>query len=347
MGYTLGVHRQWEQAPRQAKATSRRGRKCVLEVSRLEERALLSGPGDTTAPTTSAMIVSGTLGMNNFYTTPVTVDLTASDPDDAANTLTTFFSVNGSAYVMGNTVTLTQNGTDVVNYFSKDPAGNAEMPKTLTVNIDTTAPVISSLVASPNILWPPNHSFRTVTVSGVVSDASGPLPSKVHFVVMDQNGQVQPHGAAIVQADGSFSFQVMLQASRTGQEKSGRLYTIVVSAVDQAGNMGTGTTFVLVPHDMGHAFNLPSSPPTTTTGGGQGPTGGDTGDSGQGDNGGTGHGRGHGHGHGHGQAQSIGDQGNFASGDEQGGGGNGNGNGHGHGHGNGNDNGNGNGHGKH
>jgi hypothetical protein len=323
--------------------------KCALDVTRLEDRALLSGPGDTTAPTTMAEIVSGHLGLNGFYTTPVTVDLFASDPDDAPNTLTTLFSVNGGAFVTGNSVTLTQNGTDTLRYFSLDPAGNVGAAQTLVVNIDTTAPLISSLTANPNVLWPPNHKLVAVTVTGRVTDASGPLPTMVSYQVIDEYGTAQPSGMAPVNANGRFSFTISLPASRLGQDKDGRLFTIDVTTEDQAGNIGAASTPVLVPHDMGHAFNFSQGgntatpSPVTSIG---------TGNSGQNNNGG-GHNHGrkiHGNGHqGSGASRHIGAKtgndkgqgihGNVLAGHgnahngNSGHGQNDNGNGHGHGHG--------------
>jgi hypothetical protein len=340
----------------------RRPRCRPLEVSALEDRVLLSGPGATTAPTTIASVISGHLGTNNFYTTPVTIKLAATDPDDASSTLTTIFSVNGGAFVQGNAVTISQNGTDTLSYFSKDPTGNTETTKTFTVNIDTTVPVVTIATVNPTVLWPPNHKFVPVTVTGSVTDASGGVPSSVSFNVVDEYGEVQPSGTAPVNSAGNFSFTVSLPASRLGQDKDGRLFTIMVSATDQAGNTSSTSTNVIVPHDMGHRFNggapissggTPSFP-GTGTGTASGSHGhhhhsssqhlhhslrhsrhgmttttpvfatvpGGGGDGG-GDNGD------HGHGHGHG-----GENGNDN--------GQGNDNGHGHGNGNGNDNGQGN-----
>ena len=51
--------------------------------------------------------------------------------------------------------------------------------------------------------------------------------------------------------DGTYSFTVMLEASRLGQDLNGRQYQIVVSAQDKAGNPATASTIVTVPHDLG------------------------------------------------------------------------------------------------
>ena len=41
-----------------------------------------------------------------------------------------------------------------------------------------------------------------------------------------------------------------LEARRDGQDKNGRLYTIAVSAQDNAGNASSSTTTVIVPQDQ-------------------------------------------------------------------------------------------------
>jgi hypothetical protein len=230
----------------------------TLDVGWLERRTMLSGAGDTTAPTTVASVTSGTLGTNGVYVTPVTVHLSATDPDDAA-TLTTFFSVDGGTTMVGNDVML-GDGSHAILFHSKDPANNVEPTHSLMVKVDLTTPVVTAS-ASPTTLWPPNHKFVGVTVTGTVTDASGGVPGMVHYQVFDEYGQVQPSGNAAV-VDGNYSFVVNLQASRTGQDRDGRLYTIVVTAVDEAGNTGSAKTFVVVPHDQGHAVMIPT--PTST-----------------------------------------------------------------------------------
>ena len=63
---------------------------------------------------------------------------------------------------------------------------------------------------------------------------------------------VQPSGPVSLGSGGSYSFTVSLQASRNGNDKDGRHYTITVSAKDLAGNLGSAATIVTVPHDQGH-----------------------------------------------------------------------------------------------
>ncbi len=48
------------------------------------------------------------------------------------------------------------------------------------------------------------------------------------------------------------SFAILLQASRLSTDLDGRRYTVTVRARDNAGNSGSSTSLVTVPHDQGH-----------------------------------------------------------------------------------------------
>ena len=92
-----------------------------------------------------------------------------------------------------------------------------------------------------------------VTVSGTITDSlSGVNPSTAAFAVVDEYGSVQPSGPVTLGTGGSYSFKVSLQASRNGNDKDGRQYSITVSAKDYAGNLGSAAAIVTVPHDQGH-----------------------------------------------------------------------------------------------
>jgi hypothetical protein len=62
--------------------------------------------------------------------------------------------------------------------------------------------------------------------------------------VTDEYGSVQPSGAVNVDADGSYSCTIYLQAARKGNDNDGPLYTITVSAHDTEGNEGSAATGV-------------------------------------------------------------------------------------------------------
>jgi hypothetical protein len=118
---------------------------------------------------------------------------------------------------------------------------------------DTTPPAIT-IAATPTTLWPPNGKLVPVRVSGTITDepdGSGVNASSAAFVVLDEYGEIQPHGSLTLGTDGQYAFTVALKASRKGNDQDGRHYTIAVSAKDQAGNLGGASTMVTVPHDQG------------------------------------------------------------------------------------------------
>ncbi len=97
--------------------------------------------GDITPPTTTAMLV-GTLSTNTWYTSDITVTLTATDNENGSGIEKTEYSLdNGTTW---NTYTIpflvTAEGTTTFQYFSTDKAGNQEEIKTQAIQIDKTAP---------------------------------------------------------------------------------------------------------------------------------------------------------------------------------------------------------------
>lgn len=116
---------------------------------------------------------------------------------------------------------------------------------------DTIPPVIV-ISARPALLSPPNGKLVPVTVSGTMSDAgAGVDPNSASYRVQDEYGRVQPSGAITLGAGGGYSFTVMLEASRRGDDRDGRHYSVTVSVKDNAGNTSSNQRTVSVPHDRG------------------------------------------------------------------------------------------------
>ena len=255
----------------------RKNRRRTLDLAPLEERRLLSSVTDLTTATTVSTIRNGVAvvqPMKSAYATnaqSVQVNFSASDPDDPGATLTTHFNITdtttGAVLVnhgTGSSSTLSQQGVYLVQFWSTDSDDSeAVAAHSIVIAIDRSAPTITIDTVSPNILWPPNGKFVTVTVTGVASDSlSGVNASSLGFHVVDEYGKVEPAGPITSvtpagptpfggYADVGFTFQVMLQARRFGFDRDGRHYRIDVTARDIAGNTGGGSAVVIVPHDMG------------------------------------------------------------------------------------------------
>ena len=89
--------------------------------------------------------------------------MTITASDDSPGPLETWYSVDGSAYVLGRqalvpaTGDASPDGVRTVRYYSVDLAGNVEPPKTALVRIDDKAPI--STTAGVDDLW---HRQRVV-----------------------------------------------------------------------------------------------------------------------------------------------------------------------------------------
>jgi hypothetical protein len=92
---------------------------------------------DSTPPIT-AVTSTGTMGLNNWYTSNVQVAFNATDTESGVSA--TYFSVDGNATSTGTTTVVTSEGAHVIAYFSTDNQGNSEMPHTLVIKIDKTTP---------------------------------------------------------------------------------------------------------------------------------------------------------------------------------------------------------------
>jgi hypothetical protein len=122
---------------------------------------------------------------------------------------------------------------------------------TITV-ADETAPVLV-LTASPTQLWPPNHKMVPVSLTATATDNCGEALSQQPKIVSvtsneDDNGQGDDNTTGDWEITGELTLN--LRAERSGKG-SGRIYTITIEAIDAAGNVGTGTVLVKVPHDQG------------------------------------------------------------------------------------------------
>ncbi len=146
-------------------------------------------------------------------------------------------------------------GTTIVTFTATDGSGNHASCRTAVTVRDTIPPVVTA-VASPGVLWPPNHKMSTVNATVVATDACDPSPSIVLVSVTSSepddaagggDGQTTDdiQGAAL----GTPDLQVLLRAERDGNGR-GRTYTIAYQTFDHSGNSAVASAQVAVPHDM-------------------------------------------------------------------------------------------------
>lgn len=143
-------------------------------------------------------------------------------------------------------------------FFYMPGAGQADFKAALleifenivTGNNDKEPPVVS-LSATPTELWPPNHKMVPIQVTVTAQDNLDPNPTIQLMGVTssepdDIQGSGNTEGDIQVNPDGS----ILLRAERSGTGKR-RVYTITYKATDRAGNVGSGSVDIVVPHDKG------------------------------------------------------------------------------------------------
>jgi hypothetical protein len=137
-----------------------------------------------------------------------------------------------------------------VKFSTQDDSGNpAQCTATVDV-VDTTAPVITSVTATPNTLWPPNHWMIPVVTTVSVADVCDPSLD-CHVVSVSSNEPVDGSGDGHTMPDWVVTgpLTVDLRAERAGGG-SGRIYTIGVQCTDGSANSTFGSAQVSVAHDQ-------------------------------------------------------------------------------------------------
>ncbi len=175
-------------------------------------------------------------------TLPVTVNLSATDSGSGVEQLRYWINNGPVTAVAGSSAStqLTAQGSYNVGLRALDNAGNISALATANFGIDVTPPVVN-VSASPSSLWPAEwyrwfgHCLR--------DDYRQLVGGESQHRGIRRDGRVWKHSTerpGDLGAGGSYSFTVSLQASRNGNDKDGRHYSINVSAKDYAGNLGSG-----------------------------------------------------------------------------------------------------------
>jgi len=181
-------------------------------------------------------------------------------------------------------------GTNDVSVGVTDDGTNVVMCSSTVVVADTTPPTIRSIVATPNLLWPPNHKMRSIQVAVRADDACGPVQWRITEIPSNEavDGPGDGHSSPdwLIKAP----HRALVRAERSGNG-FGRIYTLQIEVSDMSQNTTTGTVTVVVPHDRGRGRALPNS---ITTGSQSTPPA----SNGKGNGNGQGNGNGNGNGHG-------------------------------------------------
>jgi len=156
---------------------------------------------------------------------------------------------NGSFDPGGNAITLSQSplgpyavgATMVTLTVSNNHGGSSQCSGTVTVT-NAMPSTTGSLIATPNVLWPPNGKLIPVTIA-----AEGGCSAGSCKIVSVASSEAAGQGDWLITGD----LTVNLRAERAGNG-DGRVYTITVQCSDAAGIVTTKTVTVTVPHDQGN-----------------------------------------------------------------------------------------------
>ena len=141
-------------------------------------------------------------------------------------------------------------GVTTITYTATNAAG---LTKTATQKVtvtDISKPAFTTnLAANPMVIWPPDRKLKNVALIYTTADNCGKVTNKITVTSTDPITGVHNGGKSpdwIVTND----HLVQLRAER-GNGKEERIYTITVTPVDGAGNVGTPqSTNVIIAHNI-------------------------------------------------------------------------------------------------
>lgn len=128
---------------------------------------------------------------------------------------------------------------------------------------DTTAPQITSLTLTPDVLWPKNRQFVTITTDWVADDICDQNLTYELVSVSSSDGEID--GDVQLSPNG----EIQLRATHSPSAFS-RIYTLQYKVFDDAGNHSRITKTVIVPESLSHASSTPEPNPPSHSNGGQG-----------------------------------------------------------------------------
>lgn len=224
---------------------------CVANVSAGVVTTADLGVENTAPATSAAFTPTVPNGSSGWYTTDVTISLTA--VDSCSGVERTEFSTDGGQTWQPYTgsITVAQEGTTTILYRSIDRAGNVETNRTTVVKLDKTAPSIQ-LTATPSSIWPPNGQNVTVVLTASGADAASGL-AQVSYVVTDEYGSViNIAPRTLAGGNAAWTDRLEVVARRNGDDLDGRRYRVVATITDGAGLTSTASADIVVLHDQRH-----------------------------------------------------------------------------------------------
>lgn len=137
--------------------------------------------------------------------------------------------------------------TTPVLFSTQDSSLNSASCSSSVQIVDTIAPTIGAVTATPDVLWPPDHKLKPITVTVSVADICDPTAS-CHITGVTSNEPINGPGDGNGTPDYTITGNLTLEvrAERSGM-LAGRVYTIAVACDDGSGNTSAKTVDVTVP----------------------------------------------------------------------------------------------------
>lgn len=180
--------------------------------------------------------------------TSVTLNGSASSDPDSDPLTFTWTGPFGTASGLTPIVTLPMGVNTITLTVSDGKGGTSSAVVTVKV-VDTTPPVIKTVTATPNLLWPPNHKMIPVAISVSASDTCS-ATTTCKILSVRSSEPVNGTGDGDTAPDWVITSNLVanLRAERAGAG-NGRTYTLMVQCTDASGNNSTKDVIVSVPHN--------------------------------------------------------------------------------------------------
>jgi len=123
---------------------------------------------------------------------------------------------------------------------------NVEVSETFACN---QAPLFSDIISTEETINARNNKQVAIDLSGTVSSPEGCEIVNAWFQLTDEYGELNRTETLEINDDGTFSVAVPMVASRKGNDKDGRLYTVKFMAENDSGVGESIETSVVVLHD--------------------------------------------------------------------------------------------------
>lgn len=143
-------------------------------------------------------------------------------------------------------------GPLVVNFSGSGLQGVGDESWGLDNVLVNCSPDCSNAAPSIATLWPVNHKFVPITITGVTDPDGDPVTITIDSIYQDEPVNVIGSGSSEPDGMGVGTDTAEVRAERSGTKKvpgNGRVYHITFTADDGVGGTCTGTVTVCVPHD--------------------------------------------------------------------------------------------------